>query len=102
MSQVMVRYTVKPESAATNEALVRAVYDELNRTRPAGFHYATFVLEDGMSFVHIASGEDAEAPSPLAELAAFQEFIRGIDERSVASPVSVPIREVGSFAFWGM
>lgn len=37
MRQVMVRYKVKPDRAAKNEELVRAVYDELARTEPAGF-----------------------------------------------------------------
>ena len=34
MTQVLVRYKVKPEHAAENEHLVRAVYDELRRTDP--------------------------------------------------------------------
>ena len=42
MRRVMVRYKVKPDRAAENEALVRAVYEELARTQPAGLHYATF------------------------------------------------------------
>jgi hypothetical protein len=42
MNQVMVRYRVKPDQAARNEELVRAVYDELHRTQPAGLRYATF------------------------------------------------------------
>ena len=54
MRQVMVRYKVKPERAAENEELVRAVYDELHRTEPAGLRYATFQLDDGVSFVHLA------------------------------------------------
>ena len=36
MRRVMVRYKVKPEQAAPNEALARAVYDELRATRPDG------------------------------------------------------------------
>jgi stalled ribosome alternative rescue factor ArfA len=32
----MVRYKVKPERVEENEELVRAVHDELLRTRPAG------------------------------------------------------------------
>ena len=42
MRQVMVRYKVKPDRAAENEELVRAVYEELQRTAPAGLRYATF------------------------------------------------------------
>ena len=36
MRRVMVRYKVKPERAAENEELVRAVYEELQRTAPDG------------------------------------------------------------------
>jgi len=53
MKQVIVRYRVKPERAAENEELVRAVYAELQETKPAGLRYATFQLDDGVSFVHI-------------------------------------------------
>jgi hypothetical protein len=50
----MVRYRVRPDEAERNEKLVRAVYEELHRVDPAGFRYATFRLEDGVSFVHNA------------------------------------------------
>jgi len=33
---------------AENEALVRGVYDELHRTQPGGFRYATLKLPDGV------------------------------------------------------
>ena len=55
MRQVMVRYKVKPERVAENEALVRAVYEELAAPRPTGIRYATFRLDDGVSFVHLAA-----------------------------------------------
>ena len=55
MRRVMVRYTVRPDQSEANEALVREVYDELDRTRPEGLRYATFRLDDGVSFVHVAS-----------------------------------------------
>ena len=44
MRRVMVRYRVKPDHVERNEALVRAVYDELHRTAPGGLRYATFRL----------------------------------------------------------
>src|SRR5688500_15538724 len=53
VNRVMVRYKVKPDQAARNEELVRRVYDELHQTTPSGLRYATFVLEDGVTFVHI-------------------------------------------------
>jgi hypothetical protein len=36
MRHVIVRYTVKADRAEENEQLVRAVYDELHSTQPAG------------------------------------------------------------------
>ena len=62
MKQVIVRYKVKPEQAAENEELVRAVYAELHETKPASLHYATFRLDDGVSFVHL-SAHATEGPS---------------------------------------
>ncbi len=61
MRQVIVRYRLKPDQVERNEALVRAVYDELARAQPDGFHYATFKLEDGVSFVHVAVARRAES-----------------------------------------
>ena len=66
MRQVMVRYKVKPDRVTENEELVRAVYEELRRTEPAGLRYATFKLDDGVSFVHLASNDTEHGPSPLA------------------------------------
>jgi hypothetical protein len=100
MSNVMVRYQVKPEWAAENEQLVRAVYDELARVAPDGFRYATFVLEDGVSFVHIASTLTADDANPLRDIKAFAEFQRDIASRCVEAPVVTSFREVGSFRFF--
>jgi quinol monooxygenase YgiN len=91
----MVRYRVKPDQAARNEELVRAVYDELHRTQPAGLRYATFRMQDGVTFVHLAEHEDAE--SPLTELAAFAKFQEGIRARCDEPPVATELHEIGSF-----
>jgi hypothetical protein len=100
MSKVMVRYKVKPECAKENERLVRAVYEELDRSRPAGLSYATFCLQDGVSFVHVASREDAGGESPLLGVEAFREFQQDIAERCEEAPVASELQEVGSFHFW--
>jgi hypothetical protein len=101
MRQVMVRYKVKPDQAARNEELVRAVFEELRQTAPAGVHYATFVLEDGVSFVHVASSESADGRNPLLDVAAFRAFQEGIGERCAEPPAPATLREVGSYGFWG-
>jgi hypothetical protein len=95
MRHVMVRYTVKPDRAVENEALVRAVYAELEQSPPAGLRYATFRLDDGVSFVHLAIVEAGD--SPLADVAAFQRFQEDIGDRCVAQPVVTGLHEIGSF-----
>jgi hypothetical protein len=99
MSKVMVRYEVKRERAQENEQLIRAVYDELQVSMPAGLRYATFRAGDGVSFVHIASNETG-GPNPLLEVAAFERFQQNVGERCVEPPASVELHEIGSFRFW--
>ena len=95
MRQVIVRYKVKPDRVAENEQLARAVYDELHRTEPAGLRYATFRLDDGVSFVHIAATE--EGTTPLSQLDAFKRFQEHLADRCDEAPVVSRLREIGSF-----
>jgi quinol monooxygenase YgiN len=97
MRQVMVRYKVKPDRVAENEELVRAVYDELQRTEPTGLRYATFQLGDGVSFVHLASTETEDGRSPLSQVEAFRRFQENVDDRCEETPVVTELREIGSF-----
>jgi hypothetical protein len=97
MRQVMVRYRVKPDRVVENEALVRAVYEELGRARPDDFHYATFKLEDGVSFVHVATSEREDGSTPLSGLAAFAAFQQEIRDRCDEPPVVTVCEQVGSY-----
>lgn len=97
MRRVMVRYKVKPDRAAENVELVRAVYDELDRTEPAGLRYATFQLDDGVTFVHLASIETEDGQSPLPEVKAFRQFQENIGDRCDEAPVATELHEIGSF-----
>jgi hypothetical protein len=96
----MVRYKLKPDRVTENEELVRAVYAELHRTEPDGLRYATFQLEDGVSFVHLASTETEDGHSPLSELQAFKRFQENIDDRCDEAPVVTELREMLLPALW--
>ena len=100
MKQVMVRYRVKPERTAENEELVRAVYAELHETKPEGLHYATFRLDDGVSFLHL-SAYDNDRPSRLTNLGAFKRFQKNIADRCEEAPVVSSLSEIGSDAILG-
>jgi hypothetical protein len=95
MRRVLIRYRLKPDQVERNEELVRAVYEELRRAAPSGFRYVTFKLEDGVSFMHISESEGDE--SPLADMAAAEEFQREIADRCEEQPVITQLTEVGSY-----
>ena len=97
MRRVMVRYKLKPERAAQNEQLVRDVYEELGRLQPEGFGYRTFRLDDGVTFVHLASHEGDG--NPLARVEAFGRFQEDLRERCDEPPLLTELEEVGSYGF---
>jgi hypothetical protein len=53
MKQVLVRYTTRVDRAEENAQLIREVFDSLRKTAPAGIRYASYRLDDGVSFIHI-------------------------------------------------
>jgi hypothetical protein len=101
MKRLMVRYKVKAAQAAKNEGYIARVFQQLEREKPGGVRYASFKLEDGVTFVHIVSIERADGGSPLPELAAFRAFIDGINERCEELPVTAELKEIGSYGFFG-
>ncbi len=92
----VVRYRTKPEHAEANAELVRAVFAELAENRPAGLRYATYRLDDGVTFVHVATIE-ADA-NPLASSAAFSRFQQGIADRCEEGPIAMDASVVGSYS----
>jgi hypothetical protein len=101
MRKVMVRYKTKPNRARENQQYIEAVFEELQRTSPAGLRYASFKLSDGVSFVHIASIETADGSNPLAQSAAFKSFQAGIKDRCDEEPVASELTEIGSYGLIG-
>jgi len=100
MRRVMIRYKIKSDQVERNEALVRDVYEELSRTQPEGFRYATVKLEDGATFVHLASYEEGAEFNLPRDSAAFGRFQDGIEERYEEPAVLTQIEEIGSYRFF--
>ena len=101
MKRIIVRYKVRPDQAARNEELVRAVYDELHRTKPSGLRYATFRSDDGVSFIHLSVTETDDGTSPLSAVEAFKRFQENIAERCEEGPVVTELSEIGSYRLFG-
>ena len=89
----VVRYRVHPDQADRNAELVRAVYDELHATGPAGLAYSTYRLEDG-TFVHVA---EEERPGQLREVAAFARFREDLDARCAEPLVRTGAERIGAY-----
>ncbi len=97
MKRVMVRYKVKADRAAENERYITSVVEQLKRERPAGLRYASFKLDDGVSFVHLAMTDADDGKNPLSQVKAFKAFQRDVDDRCEEAPVVTDLREIGSF-----
>jgi hypothetical protein len=101
MKRSIIRYKVKPDRVRENEQLVGAVYEELNRKRPDGIRYATFRLDDGVSFVHVVSIETADGENPLSQIEAFARFTENVRDRCDEPPVVNGLEEIGSYRLFG-
>ena len=101
MKRTMIRYKVKADRVAENERYIASVFEQLKREQPPGLRYATFKLEDGVSFMHIVSVETADGSNPLVELAAFKAFSADVRDRCDEQPVFVALQEVGSYHVFG-
>jgi quinol monooxygenase YgiN len=97
----MIRYKVKADRVAENESLIAKVYEELHRLQPPGLRYATLRLDDGVSFVHIVSYEQADSNNALTTLPAFKAFAAEIRDRCEDQPVTNELKEIGSYGFFG-
>jgi hypothetical protein len=101
MKRMMVRYKVKADRVTENERYITSVFEQLKREQPAGLRYATFKLDDGVSFMHIVSVETADGSNPLVGLPAFKAFTAEVRDRCDEPPVTTDLQEVGSYAFFG-
>jgi hypothetical protein len=91
----VIRYRTKPECADENERLIQKVFAELTAEQPEGLHYASFRLDDGVSFLHVAT-IDGEV-NPLQASKAFAAFQSNIAERVEEGPITADATIVGSY-----
>jgi hypothetical protein len=91
MCTAVIRYRTKPEAADENQRLIENVFAELALKAPAGLRYSSFRLDDGVTFLHIATGDG------LPELPAFQEFQRDLADRLAAGPERTAATQLGGY-----
>ena len=96
MKHIMVRYTVRPEAAEENVRLIEAVFERLRHGSPEGLSYASYRLDDNVTFVHDASVADSDN-NPLRQLGEFHAFASTIGDRCDVAPVTTTLHEVGRY-----
>ena len=101
MTRLMVQYKVRPEEAAANEHAIEAVFAQLWEQSPPGFRYASFKLDDGVTFVHIFAGEAESDRDTLRALPAFTAFSSAVRDRCDEPPIATQLNEVGSYRMFG-
>ena len=69
-----------------NKANIRRVMEAVRANPIAGMQYASFVLDDGQTFVHINMAVDQETLSKLGEVKEFGEFRAALQASGPLSP----------------
>jgi hypothetical protein len=95
----LVRYTTRPDRAAENEALSRAVFAQLRKAPPDGVAYALF--RDGNEFIHVFLNLKEDESAPVTGLPAFKAFEEGVTERCEVPPKAtrLAVELVDSYGF---
>jgi hypothetical protein len=95
----IVRYAAKAGRADENEALSRAVFDELRVRQPRGVAYALCRADD--DFLHVFINFESDSADAVVELPSFRAFTANASERQVAAPDAVRISTevVDSYGF---
>jgi hypothetical protein len=97
MKKVIVRYKVKEDKAQQNIEYIQEVFRALDKSKPEGLRYASFKLEDGLSFIHIASIETEDGANPLVSFDEFKAFTQDIASRCEAPPVASAAETIGNY-----
>lgn len=99
--RVLINYRVRPDQVEPSLALLRDVYADLEARRPDGLRYATFQLDDGVTFLAYIESEGDAVAAPHHRLESFQRYRAGLEELCDRPPSVTVIREVGSYRFGG-
>ena len=96
MTARMVTYQVKDGHADDNAAYVRDVMADLGARSTEGVAYSVYLLEDGVTFLHVVEEEGEGGRLQVSE--AFQRFTATlVEDRCADTPQLHQMTLVGSF-----
>lgn len=97
MKAVQVQYTVKPEYVEQNKANINRVMAVLKENPIEGMQYASFLQEDGQTFVHINMCRDEATMARLNSVSEFQDFQKALKaSQPIVSPKATQLNLVGA------
>ena len=97
MTARMVTYTVKDGRADENTTYVREVMADLEARKTEGVTYSVYLLDDGVSFVHVVDEEGDGGKVQVSE--AFQRFTATlVEDRCADTPQLRQMTLVGSYS----
>jgi hypothetical protein len=74
MKVIRVQYTVQPDYAEQNKQNIEAVMQEVRQLANPDFKYATYVLEDGKTFMHLAYRATSDVEHLPTSLESFKQY----------------------------
>ena len=96
MTARMVTYQVKDGRTDENSAYVREVMADLDARSTEGVAYSVYLLDDGVSFVHVVDEEGDGGKVQVSE--AFQRFTASlVEDRCADTPQLHQMTLVGSY-----
>jgi hypothetical protein len=97
MTMRMVTYRVKGGRTEENSAYVREVMADLDRLRTDGVTYSVYLLDDGVTFLHVVDEEGDGGRVKVSE--AFQRFTATlVEDRCADTPELHTMTLVGRYA----
>ena len=89
MKAVRVQYTVQRDFAEQNKSNIQKVMNAIRANPVPGMQYASFVLADGVTFVHINMASDSDTMDELNKVKEFQDFQAALKASDPISPPDV-------------
>ena len=86
MKIIRVTYTVKPQYVAQNKANIEQVMKDLKAKNNPNTKYASYLEEDGVTFMHFAQYPDEETAKILNDIPSFAKFRKELKESGPVSP----------------
>lgn len=97
MKIIRVTYTVKPEFVAQNQLNIQQVMKDLRALNQPNAKYASYLEEDGVTFMHFAQYPDEETSQLINTLDSFTHFRKELKaSEPVSPPKAVSLSLVGS------